>query len=327
MKAVRIHELGDPSVLKYEDAPDPQPKPGEVLIKVEAVSMNYADVGRRSGRYGGGAAPSFPLALGLDGAGTITVVGEGVTDRSVGQRVAFFGPSYAEYTTVPSSSTAKIPDGVPSEAAACVPVTFGTAWFCFKEATELKSTENVLVQAGGSGVGTAAIQIAKYIAKDGGKVVTTVGRDEKRQKAKDLGADVVVNYSTEDFVEEAKKATDGKGVDVVLESVGGDVYKKSLDAMAPGGRLVSIGRTGGEVPKIDEEYLKQRDLTAIPFGFGTLRNERMTEVRGQIEMLMMLIKMGLFKVVIDSTYPLSDAAAAHRHLEDRKAFGKVVLIP
>ncbi|MSQ14528.1 MAG: NADPH:quinone oxidoreductase family protein [Dehalococcoidia bacterium] len=326
MKAVRIHELGDPSVLKYEDAPDPQPKPGEVLIKVEAVSMNFADVGRRSGRYGGGT-PTFPIALGLDGAGTITAVGEGVEDRSVGQRVAFFGPSYAEYTTIASGSTAKIPDGVSSEAAACVPVTFGTAWYCLKEATELKSTEHTLVQAGGSGVGTAAIQIAKYIAKDGGKVVTTAGSEEKCRKALELGADVAINYTTQDLVEEAKKATGGKGVDVVLESVGGEVYKKSLEAMAPGGRLVSIGRTGGEVPEVGQDYLSQRGISAIRFGFGTLRNERMVEVRGQIEMLMMLIKMGLFKVVIDSTYPLSEAAAAHRHLEDRKAFGKVVLIP
>ncbi len=326
MKAVRIHETGDPSVLKYEDAPDPEPKPGEVLIKVEAISMNYADVGRRSGRYAG-AAPNFPIALGLDGAGTITALGEGVTDRSVGQRVAFFGPSYAEYTTVPWGSTAKVADGVPIEAAACVPVVFGTAWYCFKDVTELKSTEDVLVQAGGSGVGTAAIQIAKYIAKDGGKIITTAGSDEKVQKARDLGADVAINYNSQNFVEEAKNATGGKGVDVVLESVGGDVYKQSLEAMAPGGRLVSIGRTGGEVPKVDEEYLKQRDITAVQFGFGAMRNERMSEVVGTIEMLMMLIKMGLFKVVIDSTYPLSEAAAAHRHLEGRKAFGKVVLIP
>lgn len=327
MKAIRIHETGDPNVLTYEDVPDPQPKPGEVLIKVEAVSMNYADVGRRSGRYGGGAAPNFPIALGLDGAGTITAVADDVTDRTVGQRVAFFGPSYAEYTTIAAGSTAKIPDGVAIEAAACVPVVFGTAWYCFKDVTELKSTEDVLVQAGGSGVGTAAIQIAKYIAKDGGKIITTAGSDEKVQKALDLGADVAINYNIQNFVDEVKKATDGKGVDVVLESVGGEVYKQSLEAMASGGRLVSIGRTGGEVPKIDEGFLSQKGISAVQFGFGTLRNERMAEVVGTIEMLMMLIRVGIFKVIIDRTFPLSQAQDAHSYLEGRKAFGKVVLIP
>lgn len=327
MKAVRIHEFGGENVLRYEDAPMPEPKAGEVLIKVAAVSMNRADLSRRAGSYRAAAAPAptFPMALGLDGAGVIEAVGEGVTDRSVGERVAFFGPSYAEYTCVPAAATALAPDGLSLEVAACVPIIFMTAWYCLRgDATSLKDGETALIQAGGSGVGTAAIQIAKYT---GAKVITTASTDEKCQKSLDLGADIAINYSTHDFVEEVKKATDGHGVNVVLESVGGEVYTKSLEAMAPGGRLVSIGRSAAPVPEVEQKFLEEQKITATPYNVGAQRN---TDPEGMIrdtEMILMFIDMGVFKVVIDRTFPLSEAAAAHRHLGERKAFGKVVLVP
>ena len=324
MKAVRIHQFGDESVLKYEDAPEPQPKAGEVLVKAGAVSMNRADLGRRAGtaRGAAGAAPVFPMALGLDGAGTIEALGEGVTDRSVGQRVAFFGPSYAEYTALPAASTVGIPASLPFEAAACVPVVFMTAWNGLRGV--LKSGETALVQAGGSGVGTAAIQVAKYT---GAKVLATAGSDEKCQKCLDLGADVAINYSTQDFVAEARKATEGRGVDFVLESVGGDVYTKSLEAMASGGRLVSIGRSAGPVPEVEQKFLEEHGITATPFGVGAMRTESPQEFMAGMEMVLMFIDMGIFKVVIDRTFPLSEAAEAHRYLAGRKNFGKVVLAP
>src|SRR5687768_1534935 len=247
MKAIRIHQFGPTEdVLKYEDVLTPEPGPEEVLIKVEAASLNRADLGLRKGTYR--VSPDeLPIIPGREFAGAIEKASANAGEFQVGQRVlAYTGKGgYAEYATAKASEIRSVPEGVDAATAAGVPTVFLTAWFGLLEDGKIKSGDWLLVQAGSSGVGIAAIQIGKYL---GAKVFTTTSGGEKCRRLGELGADQVIDYTKNDFALAAMRATGNRGVDVVLEMIGGDVYNKSLEVLAAGGRLVSIGGAFGPVP-------------------------------------------------------------------------------
>ena len=321
MKAIRIHQFGlTEDVLQYEDVSIPEPGPNEILIKVEAASLNRADLGQRKGSYR--VAPEeLPLIPGREFAGTVTKVGEGVQEYQLGQRVlAYPGKGgYAEYATARISQVRPVPNGVDSASAAAVPTVFLTAWFGLLTDGALKAGEWLLIQAGSSGVGTAAIPIAKYL---GAQVITTAGSEEKCKRLRALGADETIDYTTKDFVAEVKRITNGRGVDVVLEMVGGDVYKNSVEVLAPRGRLVSIGGAAGPIPDPPPTLSEGRKATRFSIT-NHLKAHR--EDFKQVDMFLKLIGEKKFQVTIGKTFPLSEARAAQRHLEGREHFGKVVL--
>jgi NADPH2:quinone reductase len=321
MKAIRIHQFGPTEeVLQYEEVPTPQPGSQELLVKVEAASLNRADLSLRRGSYR--IKPEdLPLIPGREFAGTVVSLGPAATGFQNGQRVvAQTGlGGYAQYAVAKGSVVRPVPVGMDFVIAAAVPTIFLTAWFALTEDGKLKSGERVLIQAGGSGVGVAAIQVAKHL---GARVFTTAGSEEKCRRLRGLGADETINYTARDFRNEVMRLTEGKGVDVVLEMIGGDVYQKSLETLASGGRLVSIGGAAGPIP--DSPPVLQNGRKATRFSI-TNHLSAHPEDFSQLETILNLVQQGKFKVPIDRTFPLSEARAAQRYLEGREHFGKIVL--
>lgn len=323
MKAVRIHEFGDESVLLYEDAPDPVPGPGQVLIRIRAAALNRGDLSRRRG--GAQTPPALPFIIGWDAAGDVVSSGPGASGFPTGQRVVSLLPhgGYAELAVGPADLTVAIPDGVSYDEAAALPVAYLTAWVALLQTMGLKAGESCLIQAASSGVGMAAVQIAKHVVK-AGLVITTAGSDDKVARAKTLGADHAINYSSSDFLTETMRLTNGRGVDVVLEVVGGDVFKRSQQALAEGGRLVSAGRSSGEAAEVDLELAsrKHQIVTTTWGAMGGAANDYRADA---LKRILQLVKDGTLKVIIDKTFPLSQTAEAHRYLAGRNQFGKVLL--
>lgn len=321
MKAIRIHQFGPTEeALQYEEVPTPPPGPDELLIKVAAASLNRADLGLRRGTYR--VAPEeLPIIPGREFAGVVDGTGGNVSEFKAGQRVvAYTGKGgYAEYATAKASEVRPIPDGIDFATAAAVPTVFLTAWFALFEEAKLRSGEWLLVQAGSSGVGIAAIQIAKYL---GAQVITTSSDDQKAKKLRHLGADVVINYTNDDFVFEVARASGKKGMDVVLEMIGGEVYTKSLEVLAPGGRLVSLGGAFGPIPETPPQLSEGRKATR--FSITTYLKAHPEGFR-EVDNFLSLIKGNTFHVVIDKAFPLAEARAAQRYLEGRDHFGKIVL--
>jgi NADPH:quinone reductase len=321
MKAIRIHNFGPTEeVLKYEDVPVPEPKAGEVLIKVEAASLNRADLGLRKGTYR--ISPdALPVIPGREFAGSVAKLGANVSEFGVGQRVVAY-PSlggYAEYATANISEVRSIPDGVTSTQAAALPTVFLTAWFGLLTDGNLKAGEWLLVQGGSSGVGTAAIQIAKHL---GAKVMTTTGTEEKARRLRKLGADVTIDVSENDFLPELMRVTDNRGVDVVLEMIGGEVYQKSLQALAAGGRLFSIGGAFGAIPETPPALTDGRKATR--FSITNYLKAKPQDFK-QLDEILKLVAEKKFEVVIGKSFPLAETRAAQRYLEGRDHFGKVML--
>jgi len=323
MKAIRIHKFGPTEeVLQYEDVPVPEPKPGEILIKVEAASLNRADLGLRKGTYR--ISPdALPLIPGREFAGIVEKVGTGVNEYQTGERVVAY-PSlggYAEYAVAKTAEVLPVPDGVTSAQAAATPTVFLTAWFGLVTDGNLKTGEWLLVQGGSSGVGNAAIQIAKHL---GAKVIATSGSEEKCRRLRQLGADVTIDVSGTDFLPEVMGVTDNRGVDVVLEMIGGEVYQKSLQALAPGGRLFSIGGAFGAIPDSPPALSDGRKATR--FSITNYLKSRPADFQ-QLDEILKLVQENKFQVVIGKTFPLAEARAAQRYLEGREHFGKVILTP
>ncbi len=321
MKAIRIHQFGPTEeVLKYEDVPKPEPGANELLIKVEAASLNRADLGLRKGAYR--VSPEeLPIIPGREFAGPIESIGPNATQFKVGQRVvAYTGKGgYAEYAVAKSSEVCPIPDGMDSATASAVPTVFLTAWFGLLADGALKSGETLLVQAGSSGVGMAAIQIGKHL---GAKVIATTSGEEKARRVRELGADVVIDYTKTDFTTAVKRATEQRGADVVLEMIGGEVYQKSLNTLAPSGRLVSIGGAFGAIPETPPTLPEGRKATRFSI---TNYLKAKPEDFQQVKTILDLIKENKFRVIIGKTFPLAEARAAQRYLEGRDHFGKVLL--
>src|SRR6516162_2428110 len=321
MKAIRIHKFGpSEDVLQYEDVSVAQPNAGEILIKVEAASLNRADLSLRKGAYR--ISPDqLPVIPGRELAGTVEKLGSGVSEFTVGQRVVAY-PSlggYAEYALAKAAEAWPMPTGVTSSQAAALPTAYLTAWFGLRTDGNLKSGEWLLVQGGSSGVGTAAIQIAKHW---GAKVIATTGSDEKARRLRQLGADAPIDVSQHDFLPEVMRLTGGRGVDVVLEMIGGEVYQKSLEALAPGGRLVSIGGAFGAIPETPPALTEGRKATR--FSITNYLKAKPEDFKA-IDEILKLVSDGKFQVVIGKTFPLAETRAAQRYLEGREHFGKVML--
>jgi NADPH2:quinone reductase len=323
MKAVRIHKFGPTEdVLQFDEVPVPEAGPGELLIKVEAASLNRADLGLRSGNYRT-APEDLPIIPGREFAGRVTKLGDGVNDFQVGQRVVGYTGTggYAEYAKAKTSEVRPLPDGVDAASAAAIPTVFLTAWFALMEEGKLRSGEWLLVQAGSSGVGIAAIQIGKHA---GAKVVTTTSGDEKARRLRQLGADAVIDYTQTDLIAEGRRATGNRSFDVVLEMVGGEVYQKSIEVLAPAGRLVSIGGAFGKIP--DTPPALKDGRKASRFSITNYLKAR-PEGFKQLDVALQWVRDGKFQVVIDRSFPLAETRAAQRFLEGREHFGKIVLIP
>ena len=321
MKAIRIHKFGDSEdVLQYEDVPIPEPKAGEVLIKVEAAALNRADLSLRKGAYR--ISPDqLPVIPGREFAGTVEKVGANVSEFQAGQRVVGY-PSlggYAERAVANTAEVRPVPEGVTSAQAAAVPTVFLTAWFGLLTDGDLKSGEWLLVQGGSSGVGTAAIQIAKHL---GAKVIATTGSEEKARRLRKLGADVTIDVSQNDFLAEVMRVTNNRGVDVVLEMIGGEVYQKSLQALAPGGRLFSIGGAFGAIPDSPPNLTEGRKATR--FSITNYLKAKPEDFK-QVDEILKLVAGKKFQVPIDKSFPLAQTREAQRYLQGREHFGKVML--
>ena len=319
MKAAVYYETGPPSVCLYEDVPDPVCGPGDVLVDVEAISIEGGDTLNRAG----GEMATSPHVVGYQCAGTIAEVGADVHDRQPGQRVVctMLWGSHAERVATPSIITWVVPDGLDIVEAACVPVAWGTADDCLFEFGHLQSGETVLVQAGASGVGLATIQLAK---RAGATVLATASKDEKLERLREYGLDHGINYRTSDFPTVARELTGGRGVDLVVDSVG-STLAGSVQALAYRGRVTLVGNAGRDPQPFDASMLMMgnQTLTGVFLGAEITTDRARANVARHLED----IAAGHLRVVVDRTFPLSDAAGAHAYAESRQAFGRVVLIP
>ena len=321
MKAAVYYENGAPSVFRYEEVPDPVPGPGEMLVGVEVVSIEGGDTLNRLG----GPLVSVPHVVGYQCAGTLLRVGSDVTGFAVGDRVvslAFHG-SHAQLRVAHPLTTWKIPDGLATELAACVPVAYGTAHDGLFEFGRLVEGETALIHAGAGGVGLAAIQMAK---RAGARVIATASSDERLERLKAFGLDEGINYREKDFVTEVRSLTNLKGADVILDSVGGENLQKSLTALAYRGRCITFGNAGrSEVSKLDTSTLGTSNQSLIGYFLGP---ELFVGSRAYAMIANVLeeVAAGDLRVEIDRRFALADAEEAHAFIESRQAFGRVVLL-
>jgi NADPH2:quinone reductase len=320
MKAAVYYENGPPRVLKYEDVADPVCYPKGVVIRVEAVSIEGGDTLNRLR----GAMTARPHIVGYQAAGEIVEVGSEVTHLKVGQKVTTVNAdgSHAALRAVPARNAWPVPAGCDIKIAAAIPVPFGTAHDCLFEFGRLKAGETVLVQAGASGVGVAAIQLAK---RAGARVLATASSDARLERLKPLGLDHGINYANEDVVKSVMRLTDNKGVNLVVDSVGGTTLQGSILSLAYRGRVSMVGAAGREAMTVDVSSLMggNRSLSGVFLGaeIGTDR------VHDMIQRMVDEAATGALKVVIDRTFSLAEAAEAHAYIESRKAVGRVLLIP
>jgi NADPH:quinone reductase len=323
MKAAAYARTGGPEVLEYVDLPDPVVRPRGVVIAVKAVGIQGGDVLHRAG----GAMPSTPHVVGYQAAGRVHEVGSEVTEFQVGEPVVAtmaFG-SHAELVSAPAGSVYGIPDGLSIDEAAGVPIEFGTADDCLFEFGHLRAGQTVLVQAGAGGVGIAAVQLA---ARAGASMVlATASSAERLAPLRDLGMDHGINYAAGDVAGRVRELTDGRGVDLVVDPVGGRTLEGSIASLAYRGRVSWVGRAGRDLspPEVWPLMEKNASLTGVFLGAEMGRNP--TRVRAMIERLLQRVADGELRVVIDRVFPLADAAEAHRYIESRRAFGRVLLRP
>lgn len=322
MKAIRVHGVGGPDVMQYEEVADPTPGAGEVVVKLDASGVNFIDVYQRSGQY----PKPLPFTPGNEGAGTVTSVGEGVTDVRVGDRVAYQNVlgSYAERAVVPVAQLVPVPEGVSTKDAAALMLQGITAHYLAVSTYPLSQQDTCLVHAAAGGVGLLLCQIAKM---RGARVIGTVSTEEKAALAREAGADEVINYTTHDFETEVKRTTGGKGVQVVYDSVGRTTFDRSLASLAPRGMLVLFGQSSGAVPPLDLQSLNRGGslyVTRPSVGHYTATRE---ELLWRAKEILEWVASGRLRVRVGAEFPLSDAAEAHRELEGRQTTGKVLLIP
>ncbi len=322
MKAVRVHTPGGVDALRYEDVPTPTPKAGEALVKIEAVGINFIDIYIRSGLYKN----PLPLTLGQEGAGVVEAVGPDVTEVKVGDRVAYSGVpgSYAEYAVVPAARLVQMPDGIDAKMGAAAMLQGMTAHYLSHSTYPLKAGDACLVHAAAGGVGLLLVQMAKM---RGARVIGTVSTEDKAKLAREAGADEVILYTQQDFEAEIKRLTNGRGLQVVYDSVAKTTFEKSLNCLAPRGYMVLYGQSSGPVPPFDLAQLGAKGslfITRPSLAHYTLTREELLQRAGDV---LGWIRAGTLKLRIDQTFPLKDAAEAHRRLEGRQSTGKLLLIP
>jgi len=340
--AVRFAEYGPADVLRYEEVPDPEPGPGEALVRVRACAVNHVDIDMRNGTS---RLPiALPHTLGFEIAGEVAAVGEGVSGVEPGDRVSplfqihcrecewcrrgehmhcenvrMLGVQspggYAEYVVAPAWALIHLPDSLSYENAAAIQTTFSTVWHALGTRARVEEGQWVLVNAAGSGVGTAGVQVAKLL---GARVIAAAGADFKLERALEHGAEAVVNYSTEDLGARVRELTGGRGVDVVMECVGGDVLRASIEALAKDGKVVTVGGHAGEVVPVDVILLFRNQWSLI----GSVR-----ATADEIEHVVGLVAEGKLQPVVHEVYPLEEAAEAHQVPEERRQYGKLILTP
>lgn len=322
MKAVVANPLGGPENLQYVDLPKPEPGDGEVLVKIEAIGVNYIDTYFRTGLY---KAPETPVKLGSEASGTVASVGRGVRFQP-GQRVAYtmVRGAYAEYAVVPEANLVELPANVSFEDGAAVMLQGMTAHYLTHSTFPLKPGETCLIHAAAGGAGLLTVQVAKIA---GATVIGTAGNPAKLQLAKEHGADHVINYTDTDFVAETKRITNGSGVNVVYDSVGQTTFHKSLDCLRPRGMMVSFGQSSGPVGNIDPLVLSQKGSLFLtrPSLANYISDPK--ELQRRAADIFGWIAAGRLRVNVYRTYPLAEAAKAHRDLEGRKTTGKLLLRP
>jgi NADPH2:quinone reductase len=322
MKAAVFDRTGGPDVFRYDEVPDPELRPGGVIVEVQAVGVQGGDLLHRQR----GEIPSTPHIVGYQAAGVVREVGDGVEGLAVGQPVVatMAAGSHAELVGVPAASVWALPEGLSVREAAGVPIEFATAHDCLFEFGHLRAGQTVLVQAGAGGVGLAAIQLAKAA---GATVVATASSDERLERLRDFGLDHPINYAATDVVREVMNVTDGRGVDLVVDPVGGRVLEASIASLAYRGRVSWVGRAGRDaaVPDVWPLAMKNATLTGVFLGAEMMMMPE--RVRPLVAEMLERVARGELRVAIDSTFPLADAAGAHRYIEGRQAFGRVLLIP
>jgi NADPH2:quinone reductase len=322
MTAIGIREPGKPEVLVPEERPVPQPGAGEILIKVEAAGVNRPDVMQRRGLYP--PPPGAPDIPGLEVAGTVAAIGNNATRWKIGDKVMalVIGGGYAQYCLAHESHALAV-GNIPIVEAAAIPETFFTVWHNVFERGALKSGETFLVHGGSSGIGTTAIQLAKAF---GARVITTAGSDEKCDACRKLGADVAINYKTDDFVAATKAATNDKGANVILDMVGGDYIGRNYEAAAVEGRIVQIAFQGSPKATVDFRRIM---LKRLHHTGSTLRSRSVADkgaiARAVEAQALPLVASAKVKILIDSTFPLAEAAKAHARMESSAHIGKIVL--
>jgi NADPH:quinone reductase-like Zn-dependent oxidoreductase len=341
MKAVYINRHGGPEALTYGDRPNPEVAPGEIMLRVRASALNHLDLNLRDGK---GYRGSLPRVMGCDIAGeVVTISPQAHTDLKVGDRVILdnrtkcgacegcrmgldqlcanqkrlgvdLDGGHAEYVTAPASNAYRFPHAMSFTEAAALPIVAHTAWHCLITQAQIRPWDDVLIQAAGSGIGSMGIQIAKMT---GCRVITTAGSDWKLQKAKELGADEGINYrATPDLSQRVRELTGGKGVDVVFDCVGADVWEQNLKCLKPGGRLVITGVTSGAKASMDLSLLQGRPLNLMGSGGRSRRT---------FADMMKMVHQGALHGVVDRVFPLDEVAEAHRVMESREFFGKLVV--
>ncbi|GLH63435.1 quinone oxidoreductase [Parageobacillus sp. G301] len=324
MKVVQFTKYGDPEVLEIVEMERPVPTGRRVLIKVEAIGVNYADTARREGHY---VVPTpLPFIPGAEVAGVVSEVGEDVTSVHIGQRVVALIESggYAEYVNVDERGVIPIPDELDFQQAVALPVQGLSAYHILKTMGRLEEGETVLIHAAAGGVGTLAVQLAKIF--HAGNIIATASTEEKRALAKQLGADAAIDYTKEGWKDEVLEYTNGKGVDVALEMAGGDIFHQTLDCLAPFGRLVVYGVASGQFTRMNPARLMGKNLSVI--GFFLPQIMRKSELYQQsLQELLTYVQTGKLILAIGGVYPLEQAAEVHRLLQSRKTHGKLILVP
>ncbi|MEE8545557.1 MAG: quinone oxidoreductase [Alphaproteobacteria bacterium] len=323
-KAIRIHSTGGPEVLQWDDVEVAAPGAGEALVRHSAVGLNFIDCYHRSGLY---PLPPLPLSIGLEGAGVVEAVGEGVSAVSVGDRVAYAAPppgAYAEARVMPADRLVVVPEGIDDQQAAAMMLKGMTAEYLLRRTYPVRSGDTILFHAAAGGVGLIACQWAKHI---GATVIGTVGSEDKAELARAHGCDHTINYRTENFVERVKEITSGAGVPVVYDSVGKDTFEGSLDCLGTRGVLALFGQSSGSVATFDPGLLAAKGSLYLTrpslMNYNATREDLVESANALFE----VVGSGAVKIEINQTYPLSETAQAHRDLEARKTTGSTVLLP
>jgi NADPH:quinone reductase len=322
MKAVRIHAPGGPEALRYEDVPEPTPKDGEAVVKLDAAGLNYIDVYYRTGLY----KAELPITLGLEGGGTVTAVGPNVSEVKVGDKVAYTGVpgAYAQHAAVPAARLVVLPAGLSPRQGAAAMLQGMTAHYLACATYPLKAGDTCLVHAAAGGVGLLLCQMAKM---RGARVIGTVSTEDKAKLAREAGADEVILYTKQDFEAEVKRITGGKGLQVVYDSVGKTTFDKGFNCLAPRGMMALYGQSSGPVGSFDPSILGAKGslfLTRPSLFAYTATRQELVQRAGDV---LGWIRDGKLKLRTEFEFPLKDAAEAHRALEGRRTTGKVLLIP
>lgn len=322
MKAVRVHKPGGPEGMVYEDVPEPKAGSGQAVVKVEAIGLNFAEVNQRRNAN----PASLPMPIGGEAAGTVVEVGAGVTEFKVGDRVAFNGVpgAYAEMVAAPVARLVRIPNNITTKQAAAALLQGMTAHYLACSTYPLGEQDVCVVHAAAGGVGLLLCQIAK---QRGARVIGTVSTEEKAKAAREAGADETIRYTEVDFAEEVKRLTNGRGVDVVYDSVGQTTFVTGLDCLRPRGTMVVYGQASGPIPPVDTSLLSTKGclyLTRVNLGTYTATRQELEERSGDV---FRWVGSGQLKIHIFGEYPLAEAAKAQAALEHRETIGKVLLVP